>query len=146
MGLGYWLCQGSLNINRDVNDKSRKQIPAIQFTCLCGSGTWHPSSAPIQVSHWQVLPLNMFVWLLSLNGCRHTKSTPTVLLHSELHSYIHPFHTHGLSSPGVLAFQAPTMCQQIIIVMARLCDNRPMNMTVDSEVVSWCLEELDRLS
>lgn len=37
-----------------------KQILAIQFTCLCGSGTLHQSSAQIQVSHQQFLPINMF--------------------------------------------------------------------------------------
>lgn len=97
--------KGSLNILKYV------------FTCLSMSAispleTSQPSSWLVSVAQLRhlapslgpspsftlAIPDIQHVWILSVNGCQQTKST--LLLYSEVHSFIHLFHKCVLRTPA----------------------------------------------
>lgn len=71
IGWGYWLCSGSLNINKYVNDKpleTKRSHPACLFMWV---GWSSPRLGP-NPSFTSESPAIQCVWLLSLNGCPQT--------------------------------------------------------------------------
>ena len=117
-----------------VSDQSLQTNPSHPVCLFMWLGRLAPKLGP-NPSFTLAIPAIRCVWLLSLNGCRQTKST---LLHSEVHSFLTFIPQTCIEEPCVrlggretgrnagLALKAGKLYEQIIRVMRRACDNRGM--------------------